>query len=264
MSLSKHFALITALVAALSVQTSLAANIYAQGSFGQQMAMYVEPLLDRDATLVFSLAEDGAFFNKQVDVDALEGTPVTQDLLRYLEGNSRKHLGFNANASKAPVDVLPGNLDESVCVVIFKDVKNVTWSTLLHEAMHCKTAHYYRDRAFLSILAPFYTKLDRFAPDAFRVMMDEALGAHLQVAYAANHGIEHGIDKLETLAAHTQNRRNSIGVRTARHALATCSTKGACSTDTTEMARMLMGSEDFKALLAQDMDDYAVTRPDFR
>lgn len=238
--------------------SAFAANVYKPGTQGHEMAEFVGRFLETDMTVLFLRADDYLHYVRQVDEAAYAEAGLGSETLSYLANGALRMFSDNntrMNAYATSSGDIPGNEEKaSVCGIVFGSSDKVTMDTIFHEAMHCKTGAYLtNDEYTFQRLKAYYNVKPYVEMSNFVNMFEEAMAAHLQVAYFANEGVSEGIEMVRREAGFDQNGVNSLGVRTARSALEMCGTEGACSTDTLTLAASMMSSPALMEDIKQDM-----------
>lgn len=235
---------------ALLPMAANAHNLYKEGTEGDKLSRIVSMISDSDAIPFFVNRKHPSFYSSHIDQDKVKD--IDLPLARIQEA---LELGAMSEHENGRMSLL--RLDESdkrVCMIsFFKD--KVSIDTFIHEALHCKTSKYWNQDQYIDLAARAYAQTKpSVSPQVYMNYFEEALVAHLTVAYAANTNLD-GSGRITMLSKLDRNVQSSIGMRMARSAINLCSERGACSLDVMTIARQMVGSPGFKEDLKKDAED---------
>lgn len=241
------FALIT--MAALSLSAN-GHSLYKKDTDADKMARVVSLIADDKAIPFFVHRDNLSLYSSQIDPRKLEGFTLPVDKM-----DESLSMGRMSDSEYARMTLIPvADSDSRVCMITFARDK-IDMVTFVHEALHCKTSKHWDDDDYINLAGVAYveTKPD-VSPSVYLNYFEEALVAHLTVAYAMNAGLD-GMDEIRALNKIDKNVSSSIGIRTARNAVQVCGEKGACSLDVMTIANQMMNSPGFIQALKQDAEE---------
>ena len=235
----------------------LGENLYKKGTAGHAMADLVREIAGPDAIPFFTIRGNNQHYFFQLDMPrAMNAGLPFSEMDKDLEMPMMSS-GENARMGSFQVE----DSDKRICFMTLTE--NLPSGTLFHEAIHCKNSEHWDSMEYKRLVAAAYLhKKTDMNPNKYFFFFEEALTAHLTVAYAANKGMDaanKGMDAalegVKVIASRKSNEDSSFGMRVARSALELCGRKGACSLDSMEMATYLAGSVAFKDALHADAEE---------
>ena len=246
-----------ALALVITSQAS-AANIYKEGTEGYRMAEMAERFVGDSVTTIFLVSDDVEDTVNQISRPLLDQSGIGLETIGYLIRDAEgafENLPRSVTAYALAGSNVPANAERTqVCGVIFRTAEEATDETLFHELMHCKSGEFLPTKEYLEPRYPVYMQVkDQVSKPVFVSMFEEAIAAHLQVAYKVNEGVDLGYRMVVGESMLQQNTENSIGIRNAQHALDFCGQQGRCSTDPVVLAKQLVRDEAYVDQMVQDM-----------
>lgn len=237
------------LMAMLSISVN-AQSLYTQDSDADKISRFVSMIADEEAIPLFLHRLDSNLYNRQMDRNRIKEITLPVDHMRNALDRDLVNAKEAGRMTLIPVD----NSDKRFCLMTFSHA-TVSMKTLLHEALHCKTSKYWKDRRYIDIAGTAFIQTNpSVSPSAYMNYFEEALVAHLTVAYAMNKGLD-GMDDINVLVTMDKNAKSSIGVRTARYAMDTCGREGSCSLDVLTIANQMMNADGFADALKKDAEE---------
>lgn len=241
------------------VINSSAANLYQPGSVPSMMFDVVSPVVGKQVTPVFFLGEKPGEFAKALNPAAAAKAGVSEDTLSHYTKNLKPDVvKYGINGYAMGGYEVPGNESANrTCAIVVSSAKQMqTTTTMFHEAVHCKNFFELRaNPAAWKLAASMNAPWLGMTTNQYMSLYHEVLAAYIQVAYSANQGLKDGLGMVMDAALPNKNTATSMGFRTARNALKRCSLKGACSTDSVTVTRMLASSPADRADFLLDLKE---------
>lgn len=194
-----------------------------------------------------------------LDPEAVRRAGVEQATFDYYARKVRpESLAYGIVGYAIGGNVVPGNesINKTCATVMATHQQMRTTTTMFHEAVHCKSFSELRsDPEAWRLAAAMNRPALGMTNGQFMSLFHEVLAAYIQVAYSANQGVVDGIGMVMRAAKPDKNTATSIGFRTARHALKMCQVKGACSTYSPDVVRMLASNSYARGQVMLDLKE---------
>ncbi|MDM9589493.1 hypothetical protein [Pseudomonas asiatica] len=237
-----------AAVLSIVVTVASGANLYVAGTNPARMYEVVRPVVGDTVTPVFLFGDNPQELLAHLDPEAVRKAGVEQATFDYYASKVRpESLAYGIVGYAMGGNAVPGNesANKTCAIVMATHEQMRTTATMFHEAVHCKNFSEIRsDRDAWQLAASMNRPSLGMTNQQYMSLFHEVLAAYIQVAYSANEGVVDGVGMVMRAAKPDKNTATSIGFRTARNALRVCKVKGACSTYSPDVVRML-ASNDF-------------------
>jgi hypothetical protein len=252
--------LLTIFLAAATTMAS-AENIYRPDTAGHDLYQMIERFLPEDMTAVIMLQEDPGRLMLDADEAKLASAGFSQQTYDYFLAqikNERAHNdGRLAYANTGPG--IPGNGRGRIrlcAIVVVDSTENHPDELLSHEVFHCKNSQIRDTEEYVKIVLPVWREVrSELSWADFTHLLDEAMVAGLQVAYAAKEDKTEPPFYVEKFTLMSNQVGNSIGSRTAKNLIELCMQKYVCPTDSMGMLRAIIGHLEIQEDLIADMKD---------
>lgn len=241
-----------------------AANIYKPNTAGNDLYLMIERFLPEDMAAVIMLQNDPSRLITDADETALASIGFSQQTYDYalekIKVERAHNYGRLAYTITGPG--IPGNTREqkNICLIVVVDLTESHPDQLLgHEALHCKNGQFRDTDEYNKMVASAWREAGTDLSWAdFTGLLDEAMVAGLQVAYAVKEGQTEPPVYVEKFALNPNLVGNSIGQRTARNLIELCMQKDECPTDSKGMLKTILGSQQIQADLIADMKELRI------
>lgn len=253
----KLFAAFSIALGLLAPTASQAANIYTPGTDAHYLASTVVSVLPANMIPVIVLENDRETFHSQVSPQAEQIAGISFGKIRKIYQSDWKVGIPTAVAYADIIDLTQKSDGASVCVMRFKEAKYIKTS-LMHEAMHCRTLH-------LAEWKQFAKQADRILGLEIRSSSGELISNKLKqyILEEVHARIMSFAIMKETGSigdAHFFIHRLSAefpknpGKNSILYAIAMCDKKGGCDTDASGLMKILASDKGFIQAYAKDVD----------
>lgn len=229
-------------------------SLYSDGTVEAKLSELVMRVADEKAVPAFIFQWNDSGLTDRMNKDFMDKVGLNAAHIADALDRGRPDYGYNAYI-KTQYGLKDG---KRACVIVFPE-RHVEARTVFHEAVHCRISQYmddYTPLKRLMTISYLENKTDTTALE-YMVRFEEALVAHLTVAFGANTDMDQSmtVGAVKEIAGLSSNRGSSYGVRTARHALQLCSKAGSCTTDVMAMAKQMAEAPGFLQMMKDDINE---------